>query len=335
MSSSDPFTATIVGWAQAAQRVYQIPSSLILSAAKVESNLGAATPPNSNNWFGIKASNGVVSSTREQTVNGTDYTINAAFAVYSSPAVGFMAYARLLGLASPYHDMVTTFLKSARGPADVQVLSNSLTGVYATQKNPPYGSVLIAVQEQYNLYRYDTLPPVAANPPTAGVQPSGGAAGGQLNLPGGTQGTTMAPGTSPIPPAPSPPVAPPVPTVSSAVTIDWGSWAAQILKHEAPIIEAVAAGGEQLILNQIPFGSLISMFIGPQVIQGYIDQGLTALEGMLATETTGVPATNTLMLYVANMINTYEPQIAAFLGANLDPMIQGLVAKAIPSAAAA
>ena len=165
--SNGPFTDEIIGWAQAAQRVYQIPSSLSLSAAKVESNLGEATPPNSNNWFGIKGT-GSTAQTREESTSGQSYEITVGFKSFATPADGFMYYGRLLGLAQPYHDMVTTFLKSARDAAAVQALSNALTGVYATAHN--YGEALIAVQKQYNLYQYDQLPAIV--PPAKPAAPT-------------------------------------------------------------------------------------------------------------------------------------------------------------------
>jgi flagellum-specific peptidoglycan hydrolase FlgJ len=170
-ATASPFTPQIVGWAQAAQRVYQIPASLSLSAAMVESTLGLHTPPNSNNWFGIKSSSGVSSRTREQTASGANYIIDSDFAVYPSAAAGFMAYGKLLGLGSPYHNMVTKFLQSARAPADVQTLTNSLTGVYASEEDPPYGSVLIGVQKQYNLYQYDALTTPVPAPAPAPITP--------------------------------------------------------------------------------------------------------------------------------------------------------------------
>lgn len=173
---SNPFTDEIVGWAKAAQRVYQIPASLNLSAAMLESSLGAHTPPHTNNWHGIKdPSNTSATPTREQAADGSWYTIAAGFRIFKTPADSFMYYAHLLGLAKPYHDMVTTFLNSPRGPADVQRLSRSLTGVYASAHD--YGDGLIKIQQEYNLYQYDadvkpapTPPAPVAPPQLSGVQ---------------------------------------------------------------------------------------------------------------------------------------------------------------------
>lgn len=153
----NPFTSEIIGWAQAAQRKWQIPTSLILSAAKVESNLGKAVPPGSNNWFGIKTSHGGVKSpTREQTPGGVDYTITAGFMVFAHPADSFMYYGELLGTFAPYRAMVSKFLASNRGPDGVQTLSLALTGVYASDNH--YGVILVAVQKTFDLYQYDALP---------------------------------------------------------------------------------------------------------------------------------------------------------------------------------
>lgn len=298
-----PFTDEIIGWAQAAQQKWQIPASLSLSAAKVESNLGKATPPGSNNWFGIKDSHGVVTSTREETAGGVSYTIQAGFMMFATPADGFMYYGHLLGLGAPYHDMVTRFVNSPRGSADVQALSRALTGVYATALN--YGSALIAVQQLYGLYQFDKLNGVPmADATTAAPVPA--------------TSSTPAPVTTP------PRV---TPTVAQPIRIDWGSFVDQLLANEAPIIEAAISGGINLALAQIPMGSMIEMFIGPTVINQYIQQGLTALEGVLANQSLTIPASNMLVTTVANMFIANEPKLAAFLGPNLDTLIKAAVAK--------
>lgn len=299
--SVGPFTDEIIGWAQDAERVMHIPASLNLSAAKVESNLGRSTPPGSNNWHGFKDPHGVESATREETAAGVSYTIDAGFMVFKTPADSFRHYGNLLGLGRRYHDMVTRFLKSPRQPADVQALSKSLTGVYASARN--YGSALILAQHLYGLYQFDNpngAPMVDPVPPAA---------------------------TPPVPP-PSPPTAPRVtPTVSQSIRVDWGSWVSQLLAHEAPIIEAAVQGGINLALANVPMGSLIGMFIAPTVVKQYLDQGMTALEGVLNNQSITVPASNMLEATIANLINSNEPELAAFLGSNLDNLIKAAVAK--------
>lgn len=289
--ATTPFTAEIIGWAQAAENVYQIPSSLNLSAAKVESNLGRSTPPNSNNWHGFQDfTHGVGSSAlSHEEIDGVLVPKQEKFMVFASPADSFMHYGKLLGLGKPYHDMVTTFLQSPRMPVDVQNLSKALTGVYATASN--YGSALILAQHQYGLYAYDK---------------------GVTQMVDTTADTTTPRVT---------------PTIAQGVRIDWGSFFAQFIEHEKPIIEAVASGGLKLALSQIPMGNIVEMFIGPTLVAQYLDQGLTALEGLLKDQSVTVPASNLLETTIANLINANEPKLVEWLGANLDPMIKAAVAK--------
>jgi hypothetical protein len=293
----------IIGYAQATQRKWQIPSSLILSAAIIESDLGKKVPSGSNNWFGIKALHGQSQReavTGEQTPAGDKFTIVAGFRVFPSIQAGFDAYGELLGLGNPYHDMVTKYLQSNRTPADVQALTNSLTGVYATAKD--YGSALINVQKADNLYQYDIE---KANP---------------------TSNASPAVATMPAPSAQAP--APgPVPTVSSSVTIDWGSFAAQLLENSEPIIAAAAQAGLNLALSEIPLGSLIAHFIGPTVISQYVAQGVTALAGLLKNDKLTIPASDFLATFVANAFNANEPQLAKFLGDSITPTIKAFIDK--------
>jgi hypothetical protein len=131
--------------------------------------------------------------------------------------------------------------------------------------------------------------------------------------------TVAAPAAAPAPAS--------VPTVSQPVTVDWGDWVAQALANETPIIEAAASGGVSLALAQIPFGSFVSTFIGPTIVDQYVLQGLTALEGVLKSEKLSVPASATLETTVANMLNANEPALAKFLGSELGPTISAAVGK--------
>jgi hypothetical protein len=127
--------------------------------------------------------------------------------------------------------------------------------------------------------------------------------------------------------------APAVPTVSSNVTIDWGSWLSQAVANETNIIESVAEAGVTSVLADIPFGSFVSMFIGPTVVKQYVDQALVSLEGILQSDTLSVSPTDTIMTSVVTMITQYEPALAAYLGSNLQPMIQTAIAKILPTVA--
>lgn len=154
----------IISWAQAAQARWQVPASLNLSAAILESDLGKATPPDSNNWHGIKSAGGTVTSTKEQTAGGVWYTIKAGFHVFATPADSFMYYGWLIANYPPYHRAMQMFLASRRLPADVQDLTSAVGHVYATAL--AYGTDLVLIQRQQKLYQYDTLPvPAPASPP--------------------------------------------------------------------------------------------------------------------------------------------------------------------------
>lgn len=288
------FPPDIIVAAQASQAKWQIPASLTLSQWALESNYGAAMPKGSNNPFGIKALPGqssVSASTGEQTSSGAGYTIVAGFRAFATIADAFDAHGRLLGLGRPYRAMVTTFLQSPRAPADVQRLSNALTDVYATAAN--YGSALINIQVRYNLYQYDTA---KEKPVTDPVAPS-------------------------TPPA-STPAPTKTPTVGQSIQVDWGSWIAQLLVHETPMIEAA---GEAAYTAFAP--AIIKMFIGPSVIGQYIDQALTALENVINAQNLQVSDSNVVASTVASLINKNEAALANFLGTNLEPMIMAALKK--------
>jgi hypothetical protein len=255
-------------------------------------------PAGSNNGFGIKALPGQAATsatTGEQAADGTKYTIVAGFRVFASIADAFDAYGKLLGLGRPYNAMVTEYLKSPRAPADVRALSNALTGVYATAKN--YGAALISVQISDNLYQYDQEP--VMSDPAASTSVA-------------TATNTPATATSP---------ARVTPTVGGQIRVDWGSAAAQFIAHEAPILEAAGAAAVAAGLKSLPFGAIVSTFIGPTLVNQYVGQALTTLEGVLNTQNFSVADSNTLAASVANLINTNEAWLISFIEGNLDPLI--------------
>lgn len=126
-----------------------------------------------------------------------------------------------------------------------------------------------------------------------------------------------------------------VPATSSTAVVPWGDWAEQALINETTLLESLASGGVSLALSEIPFGSFVANFIGPTVVKGLVDTALKALEGVLSTATLAIPASNTILTTVANMLNANYPALANFLGSNLEPMIQAEIAKVFPAAAKA
>ena len=294
MSVPNPFTPEIVGWAQAAEGVYQIPSSLSLSAAMLESSLGAHTPPGTNNWFGIKDPGAAGVATKEQAPDGTWYEIKAGFKAFATPAEGFLYYGRLLGLGVPYHDMVTSFLKSPRGPADVAALSHALTGVYASAHE--YGVELVKIQEQYNLYQFDLK---GAKPVTDSAS------------------TAITPTTAPVIVAP-PPAAPSVKQTALNV--------GDALNLLLELADAAAEAGVSSALALLP-GPLkaISMFFAPTVIQGYIHSAFLQLETATQGKTVTIDTSNALVAMVVQNIKDNEPRLVSQL-ASLEAWVAPMVA---------
>lgn len=291
---TSPFTPEIVSWAQDAQRIYQIPASLNLSAAKLESDLGKQTPPGTNNWHGIKDASGNVTSTREQRPDGSWYTIAAGFKVFASPAESFMYYGRLLGLARPYHDMVTTFLNSRRAPADIQQLSYALTGVYATAK--AYGATLVKIQQEYNLYQYDLLQP--KGPTVTDPLPT--------------------PATAPVIVAPPPPA----PSVKQTA-LDVGDALEVLLKLAEAAAEASVGAAMTFLPPQL---KIITMFFTPTVIQGYIHSAFLQLESAAQGKTINIDTSNALVAMVVQNLQDNEKLLVAQLG-ELETWVEPLVTK--------
>ena len=288
--SANPFTPEIVTWAQVAQKIYRIPASLSLSAAMLESALGKHTPAGTNNWFGIKdASNSNAASTREQAPDGIWYTIEAGFRRFASPADGFIYYGRLLGLAKPYHDMVTTFLRSKQTPADVQALSHALTSVYASAHS--YGDQLVKIQLEYNLYQFDK-----------GAKPM----------------VDITPTTAPVIVAP-PPATPSV----KQTALNVGD-ALNILLELADVAAEAGIGSAPSLLP----GPLkaVSMFFAPTVIQGYIHSAFLQLETATKDKTITIDTSNAIVAMVVQNIKDNEPRLVAQLG-NLEAWVAPLVAK--------
>jgi hypothetical protein len=132
-----------------------------IAAAMEESGLGAATPPGSNNWHGIKATGGVKTDTREQTKGGVWYTIKAGFHVFKTPADSFMYYAWLIANGAPYHAAFAAYMASAKTATDVENLTRAVAVKYATAL--AYAKALVGIEEWDKLFVYDQLPAPAAD----------------------------------------------------------------------------------------------------------------------------------------------------------------------------
>jgi hypothetical protein len=118
-----------------------------------------------HNLFGIKGT-GPAGSDPQPTLeyeNGQWVTRTAPFRAYHDVAESIDDHGKLLATSGSYrHAMADR--------QDPNAFATALTGVYAT--DPDYGAKLIDLMQRYDLYRYDSVAPVAAPPRAA---PQGGA----------------------------------------------------------------------------------------------------------------------------------------------------------------
>ena len=154
------FLRLAVPAAQAAQRKYDVPTSVTVAQAIIESSnaLGwgrSQLATEANNFFGIKATdvrdpeNYIELPTHEYLHNHMEL-VEAKFARYQDPAESFEAHARLLAIAHRYmpamaccHDPETFCIKLQQCG-------------YST--NPSYAVTLAKLIHDYDLTQYDVPP---------------------------------------------------------------------------------------------------------------------------------------------------------------------------------
>ncbi len=135
--------------AAVASRIHwKVPAAVTLAQWAVESAWGAATPPNSNNPFGIKAvgDQPAVETQTQEVVNGQTVTVTAKFRAFESIAQAFDEHGRLLATAPVYAPAM-----ALAGNPDK--FADALSGVYAT--DPEYGMKLKWVMQTYKFTNYD------------------------------------------------------------------------------------------------------------------------------------------------------------------------------------
>jgi lysozyme len=148
-SSQQAFIDEIAPGAIATQQKYGVPAAVTIAQAIDESGWGQSQlATQDNNLFGIKGAGpaGSDSKPTQEYENGQWVTINAGFRVYDNVAQSIDDHGALLASSGYY----TRAMADHNNP---DAFANALTGVYAT--NPDYGSDLIQLMRQYNLYRYD------------------------------------------------------------------------------------------------------------------------------------------------------------------------------------
>jgi flagellum-specific peptidoglycan hydrolase FlgJ len=162
-AAQQAFINEVVPGALAAQRQYGIPAAVTIAQAIDESAWGQSQlATQDHNLFGIKGTGpaGSVVRPTQEYQNGQQVSVNAPFRVYSSVAQSIGDHTLLLATGSSYKQAMA----DRRSP---DAFANDLTGIYATE--PSYGSSLIRIMRQYNLYRYDA----AASPAQGAAAGSG------------------------------------------------------------------------------------------------------------------------------------------------------------------
>jgi flagellum-specific peptidoglycan hydrolase FlgJ len=147
--SQQAFIDEIAPGAIATQQKYGVPAAVTIAQAIDESGWGQSQlATQDNNLFGIKGAGPAGSNSKptQEYENGQWVTVNAGFRVYDNVAQSIDDHGALLASSGHY----TRAMADRSNP---DAFANALTGVYAT--NPSYGSDLIQLMQQYNLYRYD------------------------------------------------------------------------------------------------------------------------------------------------------------------------------------
>ena len=157
-AAQQAFITLVAPGAIAAQQRYGIPAAVTIAQAIDESGWGQSELATADhNLFGIKGTGPAGSDMRptQEYENGTWVTRTAPFRVYHNIAESIADHSQLLATGQAYQHAM-----GARHVPDA--FAAALTGVYAT--DPNYGSDLIALMRLYNLYRYDSATPAAAQP---------------------------------------------------------------------------------------------------------------------------------------------------------------------------
>ena len=165
VSSQQAFINKVAAGAMAAQRKYGVPASVTIAQAIDESGWGKSTlATKDHNLFGIKGTGpaGTDALLSQEYQNGQLVTSTNSFRVYNSPGESINDHGKLLATSGHYRKAMA----DRRNP---NAFAESLTGIYAT--DPSYGTKLISLMQQYNLYRFDVAAP-ATKPEPASPAPT-------------------------------------------------------------------------------------------------------------------------------------------------------------------
>lgn len=143
------FINAVAPGAMASQRAYGVPAAVTIAQAIEESDWGhSLLASKDHNLFGMKGTGPAGSEPlpTQEYENGQWITTTAPFRVYHNFAESIDDHGRLIAGSGYYRQAMAV----RRAP---NAFASALTGVYAT--DPSYGTKLIGLMRQYNLYQYD------------------------------------------------------------------------------------------------------------------------------------------------------------------------------------
>ena len=149
--SEDEFIQRVEPIAKKVEQTHGVRPSLLVAQAALESDWGnSGLSKESNNYFGIKGSNGREYATKEYYEDEWE-DIQASFKQYNSMEESIMDYANLITNGTSWN---TDFYKKVREADDYKEAAYAMQEAgYAT--DPDYASKLIHIIEKYHLYEMD------------------------------------------------------------------------------------------------------------------------------------------------------------------------------------
>lgn len=164
------FLKMVVPAAQASQKLSEIPASITIAQAILESGWGqSALARQANNFFGIKAAAHLAPDQyaefpTSEFVDGRRKAVMAAFAKYASPADSFAAHTRLIAGSARYQPAMAVAHNPGQFAYALQQCGYST--LQDARGNPIYAIRLLQLVGEFDLTQYD-LPPTPEAPAAA------------------------------------------------------------------------------------------------------------------------------------------------------------------------
>ncbi|MFB9329643.1 glycoside hydrolase family 73 protein [Paenibacillus aurantiacus] len=152
----EQFIAALAPLAQTDERLSGVPASITIAQAILESNSGnSQLAVQGNNLFGMKGrgpAGSVVLPTKEQRLDGSVYTVNAAFRAYSSWQDSVRDHSDLIARGVSWNRSLYREALHTDGRSAARALQEA---GYATDLH--YADKLIAIIDRHGLDRYDLV----------------------------------------------------------------------------------------------------------------------------------------------------------------------------------